>query len=227
MSDLPFGDGGPGLEGHRHFARSGRSAVLGELRRLQARRMDEGSRRAVERCELCGRTVPEGHRHLLDTVERRILCACETCLHRKSDDARYRPTGTRTLRLDGFRLSDELWARFSIPVGLAFFFVSSTAFSVVALYPSPLGATECELDMAAWGDLVRANPVLRDLEPDAEALLVNRMREGGEHYLVPIDRCYELVGLVKQSWQGISGGAEADEAIGAFFARLREEARDA
>ena len=56
-----------------------------------------------------------------------------------------RPTGTRTLRLEDFTLSDELWAQFQIPIGLAFFFVSEVPDGVVALYPSPAGATECEL----------------------------------------------------------------------------------
>ncbi len=39
-------------------------------------------------------------------------------------------------------LSDERWASFNIPIGLAFFMRSSVAGGVVALYPSPAGATE-------------------------------------------------------------------------------------
>jgi hypothetical protein len=89
------------------------------------------------RCDLCGARMSEEHRHLLDVHERRIVCACEPCCAMRSGEDDLRPTGTRTLRLEGFELSDELWAQFQIPIGLAFFFVSDEAGGVAALYPSP------------------------------------------------------------------------------------------
>ena len=51
------------------------------------------------------------------------------------------------------------------------------AAAIVALYPSPAGATESELELAAWDALCAANPVLDRLEPDAEALIVNRLAD--------------------------------------------------
>jgi hypothetical protein len=62
--------------------------------------------------------------------------------------------------------------------------------------------------------------VLEGLEPEVEALVVNRMAEPPVHAIVPIDRCYELVGMIKASWQGISGGDAVSDAVAAFFARL-------
>ena len=171
--------------------------------------------------------MSEDHRHLLDVHERRILCACEPCCAMRSGEDDLRPTGTRTLRLEGFELSDELWAQFQIPIGLAFFFVSEVADGVVALYPSPAGATECELYLAAWNELVAANPVLADLEPEVEALIVNRLADPPVHAIVPIDRCYELVGMIKAGWEGISGGDAVENAVEAFFARLSGGARSA
>jgi hypothetical protein len=174
------------------------------------------------RCDLCGARMSEEHRHLLDVHERRILCACEPCCAMRSGEDDLRPTGTRTLRLEGFELSDELWAQFQIPIGLAFFFVSDVAGGVVALYPSPAGATECELYLSAWNELVAANPILADLEPEVEALIVNRLADPPVHAIVPIDRCYELVGMIKARWEGISGGDAVENAVEAFFARLSE-----
>ncbi|HEX6745493.1 MAG TPA: DUF5947 family protein [Solirubrobacteraceae bacterium] len=174
------------------------------------------------RCDLCGARMSEEHRHLLDVHGRRILCACEPCCAMRSGEDDLRPTGTRTLRLEGFELSDELWAQFQIPIGLAFFFVSDVAGGVVALYPSPAGATECDLYLAAWNELVAANPVLADLEPEVEALIVNRLADPPVHAIVPIDRCYELVGMIKARWEGISGGDAVEHAVEAFFARLTE-----
>ena len=63
---------------------------------------------------------------------------------------------------------------------------------------------------------------MADLEPDVEALLVNRIDGAREYYRVPIDRCFALVGLIRTRWRGLSGGAEAWQAIHEFFAGLRE-----
>jgi hypothetical protein len=175
---------------------------------------------AGARCDLCGAVMSEDHRHLLDVGERRILCACEPCIAMRAGEGGLRPTGSRSLRLDGFVLADELWAAFQIPIGLAFFFLSEAADGVVALYPSPAGATESELHLEAWNELVAANPVLADLEPEVEALVVNRLSDPHRFAIVPIDRCYELVGMIKATWEGISGGDAVRNAVDAFFARL-------
>lgn len=175
------------------------------------------------RCDLCGGLMAEDHRHLLHVAERRIVCACEPCIAMRSGEGDLRPTGTRAIVLDGFQLGDELWARFQIPIGLAFFMVNGADGGVVALYPSPAGVTESELYLEAWDELVAANAVLADLEPDVEALVVNRLSEPPLHAIVPIDRCYELVGTIKSTWEGISGGDAVENAVEAFFARLASE----
>ncbi len=180
---------------------------------------------AEEQCDLCGKPLDHEHRHLLHLVDRRILCTCESCLAMRGGDAELRPTGTRTLWLDDFELSDEVWASFGIPIGLAFFIDSSVSGSVVALYPSPAGATESELEIGSWRDLRTENPVLMGLESDAEALIVNRMGETPQYAIAPIDECYRLVGLIKVNWEGISGGSGLERAIAGFFAELEERAR--
>jgi hypothetical protein len=177
-----------------------------------------------ERCDLCETTVPPDHRHMLDLYERRIVCVCESCWALRSGDADFRPTGNRTLWLADFDLPEELWAQFRIPIGLAFFMHSSVTSCVVAMYPSPAGATESELHFETWNRLVELNPVLSSMEPDAEALIVNRMSEPHAFAIAPIDRCYMLVGLIKASWEGISGGAGVEEAIAGYFEHLRARA---
>jgi hypothetical protein len=174
-----------------------------------------------EECELCSLTLAPKHRHLLHLDERRILCVCETCWAVRTGDPEFRPVGNRTVVLDDFALSDEEWAAFEIPIGLAFFMVSTVSGGVVGLYPSPAGATECELDLEAWERLVAANPALATMEADAEALVVNRMADPPQHAIVPIDRAYALVGVVKASWEGISGGRATEEAVAGYFASLR------
>ncbi|MGH7527894.1 MAG: DUF5947 family protein, partial [Gemmatimonadales bacterium] len=179
---------------------------------------------APEHCDFCGGEIAPEHRHVLDLEERRILCTCEPCLIRQEGLARYRPTGRRLVALDGLELSEDLWSRFQIPVGLAFFLRSSAAGRLVALYPSPAGATESELDLAAWEELRRSEPLLDELEPDTEALLVSRTVAPPAYFIAPIDECYRLVGLIKSRWRGISGGTEAEAAISGFLTGLRERA---
>jgi hypothetical protein len=174
-----------------------------------------------ERCDLCNTTVPPDHRHMLNTYERQIVCTCEACWALRSGESEFRPVGMRTLWLEDFQLPEEIWAQFRIPIGLAFFMYSSVTNCVVAMYPSPAGATESELHFETWERLIRMNPVLERLEPDAEALIVNRTADPPAYAIAPIDRCYMLVGLVKSAWEGISGGAGVEDAIAAYFDELR------
>ena len=173
-----------------------------------------------EACELCGLPISDEHKHLIHLDERRIVCACATCWSLRSGDAEFRPVGNRRVWLEELRITDEQWAAFGIPIGLAFFMISSVTGSVIALYPSPAGATESELDLAAWASVCDANPELQ-LEPDSEALIVNRLGDEPQQMIAPIDAAYGLVGVVKSSWEGITGGAGVPEAVSAYLEDLR------
>jgi hypothetical protein len=176
-----------------------------------------------EQCDLCGLPIPSRHRHLLHLEERRICCVCATCWALRSGDAVYRPTGNRVLWLDDFNLPDELWASFGVPIGLCFFFNSGTANKIIGLYPSPAGATECELYLDAWEELKKLNPVLDTLQTDIEALIINRLTDPPQYSVAPVDQAYELVGLIKAKWEGISGGPELKEAVSQYFEGLKQE----
>jgi hypothetical protein len=197
--------------------------VIQSLRRLQMRQMPEGLAPLEANCDLCGTSMPEEHRHLLHLDDRRIVCACESCWALRSGDAEYRPTGSRVVWLEDLDMPEDLWARFRIPIGLAFFLRGDDG--VAAFYPSPVGATEAEIDPGAWAELGERNEAVRSLEADAEALIVDRMGDRPRSAIVPTDEAYRLVGLVKLHWEGISGGAAVGEAVERFFADLRERAR--
>jgi hypothetical protein len=183
-------------------------------------------RAPAERCELCSADLPPEHAHLVEPASRKLLCSCEACaiLFSGTQSARYRRVPRRVEYLLDFRMADAQWEDLHIPISLAFFFHSSPATKVVAAYPSPAGATESLLTLEAWRQLEVENPVLRELEPDVEALLVNRMGAAREYFRVPIDACYQLVGLIRSHWRGLSGGAEVWDEIGRFFTGLKEKA---
>lgn len=181
----------------------------------------------VERCEMCSAELAPDHEHLAEPANRQMLCACQACaiLFSGKANTKYRRVPRRILYLPNFQLTEAQWESLLIPIGMAFFFNSSAAGKVVALYPSPAGATESLLDFEAWDEIVQNNPILRELEPDTEALLVNRVRGAEEYYLLPIDECYRLVGLIRARWHGLSGGAEVWTSIANFFVELKAKSK--
>jgi hypothetical protein len=203
MNTDAFGASGRGLASLRKFVRKSREA---------------------ERCDLCAITLREQHQHLVDPNTRRLLCACDACavLFSASGETNYRRVPRDARYLSEFTLSDQAWNSLAIPIGLAFIYSSSVWKQMLAVYPSPAGPTESEIDKDSWQDLVADNPVLAKLNPDVEALLINRMRGARQYFVAPIDECYKLTGVVRKYWRGFSGGDEGWEQIGRFFDQLKE-----
>ncbi len=193
-----------------------------DVRALRSLRQQQSARRRVEVCELCAAVLGDHHAHLVEVAARRILCACDACsvLFEEQGAARYRRIPREAEGLPGFTLDDAEWESLSIPIGLAFFFFSSAAGRMVALYPSPAGATESLLPLQGWQQIAARSVRLQRLQPDVEALLVNRLRRPATSCIAPIDRCYELTGILRTTWRGISGGDEVWCAVNALFERL-------
>ncbi len=178
----------------------------------------------AESCELCSAPLSSIHEHLIESADGRLVCSCTACaiLFSGQPGARYRRVPRDVRFLSDFRLTDAQWEDLHLPINLAFFYRSTRAGRVVAVYPSPAGGTESLLTLEAWHQLEEENPILREFEPDVEALLVNRLGPAREHYRAPIDACYRLVGLIRTSWRGLSGGPEVWEEIRRFFADLNQ-----
>ncbi len=181
----------------------------------------------AEACELCGVTIADEHQHVVNLERRNLVCACRPCYLLFAPDGagsgKYRAVPERYRTAPG-TLSQAQWDALQVPVGMAFFFRNSVLGRVVALYPGPAGATESLLDLHAWDDIASATPLVADLVDDVEALIVRRDRGHDEAYLVPIDACYELVGLLRMHWSGFDGGAEARADVDGFFERVQARA---
>jgi hypothetical protein len=164
---------------------------------------------------------------LVEPESRKIVCACQACAVLFSGQAgtKYKRVPREARLLADFQLTDGQWDSLMVPIDMAFFFYSTPLGKLVALYPSPAGPTESLLSLESWQEVAGANPVLKTMEADVEALLVNRVRGAREYYLAPIDECYKLVGLIRANWRGLSGGAEAWQAINDFFTELKTHAR--
>jgi hypothetical protein len=182
--------------------------------------------RAGERCEMCAVPIGDEHLHVVDVESRGLQCACRSCYLlftvKGAAQGRFKSVPNRFRHDTRFALADRVWDAAGIPVSMAFLFANSALGTTVAFYPSPAGATESMLPGDAWAALLVDNPAFADIEPDVEALLINRGDDGFEAFLVPIDVCYELVGVVRLTWKGFDGGQDARAAIGGFFDGLRE-----
>lgn len=205
------------------------AAPIGALRRFTQKREPAQAPKEIEHCELCSEVISADHRHLLDLSSRALICSCQACSLLFSNDGagarKYLLVPRRYLSLTDFQMTEQQWDELMIPVNMAFIFRSSGSKHVMAFYPSPAGATESLLDLEGWELLTSSNPILHDLEPDVEALLINRVKDAREHYIVPVDACYQLVGLIRMSWKGLSGGTETWEAINGFFEGIRAKSR--
>jgi hypothetical protein len=155
------------------------------------------------------------------------VCVCNPCALRfENVIGRWKLIPRDPIALPQFKLTDAEWEMFALPINLAFFCQSTAANKVVAMYPSPAGATESLLSLGAWEALVAANPSLKRMQSDVEALLVNRLGDSREHYIAPIDLCFELVGIIRLHWRGFSGGPDVWKEIGGFFDKLNSIARN-
>jgi hypothetical protein len=161
-----------------------------------------------------------------------MTCACQACaiLFDGQAGQRYKRVPTRVRYLQGFRLTDGQWDGLLVPINMAFFYRNGASGNggsgnVVAMYPSPAGATESQLPLETWQQIAAENPILESMEADVEALLVNRLGEQrgfpvNRYYLLPIDQCFKLVGLVRTHWRGLSGGTELWQQLERYFAGL-------
>jgi hypothetical protein len=208
-------------------------------RSLAALRNFAKPREPAVRCEMCSLALAYEHRHLVEVATQRPVCACDACallFSGEAADAKYRRVPLRIRFLADFCLSDAQWDSLLIPINMAFFFQSTPRKRAVAMYPSPAGAMESLLELESWNEIVAQNTVLQTMEPDVDALLVNRLGRGRPHglptdgqgtdyFLVPIDECYKLVGAIRASWRGLSGGKEVWEQIDKFFVDLKSRAQ--
>ncbi len=178
----------------------------------------------VERCDFCSKPIPSDHKHFADLKNMKFMCSCEMCAVLQAEKGKYQPLPERYLYLKDFSLPEEIWLQLKIPVNMAFIVYNSEREQPIAFYPSPAGATESELYLESWSTLKQKNPILNDMEADLEGFMINRLDQPHEHFIVPIDYCYKLIGLIRVTWQGMHGGKEMQESVSQFFNELKEKA---
>jgi uncharacterized protein DUF5947 len=203
--------------------------VIDVLARIRANRAAPVA--AGERCEMCSEDIADEHQHVVNLEGRQLMCVCRGCYLLFTDteaELRFRAIPDRYLVFPDFALDRRAWEALQIPVGLAFFFHNSTLDRTVAFYPGPAGATESELDLAAWKEICDTDQRAATIAADTEALLVRVPEDESaspQAYLVPIDACYEFIGRLRMMWRGFDGGQDVRNYIDDFFNSLDARAK--
>lgn len=157
-------------------------------------------------CEICGGVIGSRHDHAADLTSRHLLCVCRACHLGLNQTGRYRSLPDRVERIADSAEPPHWWIDLGLPVELVFFIRSAATGATTAFYPGAAGVVESTL-------AIEELPV--PVADDVEALLV---RSAGrfEAWRVPVDRCYELAGLIKHGTRGTPVAART----GAFFDSL-------
>jgi hypothetical protein len=185
-------------------------------RLYRAARRDRGDGHSA--CELCAVPLAVAHDHLFDPRTRVVRCSCRACamIIPSSSTAAYRLVPKRRERVANDVRA--LVAQLGIPVGVAALLVHDHGRVSVA-FPGPAGIVESELDAETWTQVIAALPVAATLVPEVEAIVCSTLADGGA-WRVGIDVVFELVGELRASWQGMTGGQEAPRAIARVLASL-------
>ena len=143
---------------------------------------------ALERCDLCSAPIAPEHRHLLDLEHARAdvrvprRARCSSTARGGAGGGHYRLVPDRRLRIDDFELDDLAWEELRLPVEMAFFFRSSRGRARAGLLPEPDGGDRVAArPRGVAGARGRRTRCSTTLEPDVEALLVNRARGARQH----------------------------------------------
>jgi hypothetical protein len=182
----------------------------------------------TRRCEICRTALAGEHRHLVALDERELRCVCRPCgmLFDPAGAGGGRLRSVPERYLSGGPIGDLDWDRLQIPVLPVFLFENSDLGRVVACYPSPNGVTESMLDLDEWTALRDRHPLLGLPVPDVEAIFVARAA-AIEAYLVPIDVCFAVAGMVRLNWRGPDGGETVRRGMAELLADLRTKSRKA
>ena len=184
------------------------------------------ARAPVERCDLCGLEIGPDHDHLIDPAERRLVCACGACAVLFSAQAgtkfkRVPQDVTRTRRADDQRL------RSGRRSGCRSIWRSSTtarrrdgwwpATPVRRARRSPCWSSRPGRKSSAS---IPSSPACSPTSRRCWSTACAAARTRTACFLVPIDQCFRLVGIIRMQWKGFTGGTAVWEEIDGFFAEL-------
>ena len=186
----------------------------------------------AERCELCSAGLAHEHPHLVELASRQIVCACDACataLRRNGGREITSASPARAQLLTDFRDDRRAMGESadSHQHGVLLPFQPGESSGHALSQPGRRGRVAASA-RCVERDREEESLALAQLQPDIEALLVNRVGHAhgssrAEYYIAPIDECYRLVGLIRMPTGKGSPEARGLGGDRAFFSELRSQ----
>ena len=146
---------------------------------------------------------------MLELSSRELMCSCRPCSllfdREGAGSGRYKLVPERRLRLEDFAISDAGVGGAARSGGHGVLLpLERRASGCSPTTPARWGRPSRSCELSSWQELEAANPILGELEPDVEALLVNRVarREHGTGSSRSTSAT-ALVGLIRTRWRGL------------------------
>ena len=135
----------------------------------------------------------------MEVSTREIMCVCRPCSilfdSEAASEGRYRLVPDRLLNLEDFEMSDAQWENLRVPVDMAFFFYNTPAEKGRGVLSQPHGADGVATGTARPGrSWRRATRCWKTWSGTWRRSWSTGRGGRSDHFLVPIDECYKLVG---------------------------------
>ena len=196
-------------------------------RRAAASGSAAGALRAVRRADP-GRAPPPARPRRRASC----MCACRAVLDPVRPRARPAAATTGSCPTGGCgstasSSTTSRWEELRIPVDMAFFFHSSAGRARGGVLPEPDGrdrvAARARRVGRSWRRPTRCSA---SWSPTSRRCSSTARAARAQHWLVPIDECYALVGLIRTRWRGLHRRhARCGRRSAAFFDGLDQRAR--
>ena len=160
-----------------------------------------------------GRELGAEHDHLIEPAERRLACACGACavLFSAQAGTKYKRVPRDVRALDELTISDAQWEALRLPDRSGVLLPQHAAGPGRGLLPEPGRAPPSRCWSSRPGRRsgrehpVLARPAARRPGAAGESGAPGR-GAGAVCFLVPIDQCFRLVGIIRMHWKGFTGG---------------------
>lgn len=153
-------------------------------------------------CPLCSADMELSSNHLFEVAIREVVTVCDDCAlkYERLPGGPLKSIPRETRPLLDFRMPHSISA-IQFKGNVTFLFYSTATAKIMSICPTANGPVESTVSREIWKQLIEANPVLQEMRPDVEALLMTGNEDLREFFVAPIDVCYDLVKMFRKDWR--------------------------
>ena len=146
-------------------------------------------------CRFCSSALDSPPNPLFEVATQRVLFACNPCASRfeKRSGGPFKLIPRSTRQIEDFRMPEVPWQTYDLPGNVTFVFYCTAAAKLLSVCKVAAGTVDLTVPREVWKAIIEANPVLEEMRPDVEGLLIIHTGDSREYFIAPIDVCYNLI----------------------------------